>query len=339
MRIDLNQELNENVLFRRVNEFINPADPLLKASMTVDEAIREIKITPREAVRYLYVVDEQNRFQGIITSKDLLFSSPDMLLSDILDADVVKAKGDDTLRESLEILSFYQLYSIPVVDCENHLLGILEIVPMNRGEERVSLLEQSLLYRDIFQFIGFSIEQHRWNSHWRGYRVRMPWLVCNLIAGLSCAGIAHVFQQSLVEFVILALFIPLVLTVCESVSTQSMTLIFQMLYHPNLRRSQVIRRLVVEWKTVLLLGITCSIGVGLATLLWDTTWKVMAVIGVSVFLSMLASASFGTLFPVLLHRFRLDPKVASGPLILMFTDISATTIYLGLATYFLVQGT
>ena len=336
MRIDLNQDLSESLLNRQVEEFLNPADPVLLESMTLEEAIRAVKLRPlRNPIRYYYVVDADGMLQGLVVTKHLLFGDPTDTLRDILDRNIARLRASDTLREALEILAYYHLYSLPVVDEDDQLIGVLEVTPHAVDDQPLSLKEQHLLDRDLFQFLGFSVEQHKWNSPWKGYQVRMPWLLCNLFAGLVCAGIAHAFQQSLIRFVILALFIPLVLTLCESAATQSMTLVLQLM-HQRTSKRHLRARLQTEMRTVAMLGFTSGIGVCLASLLWQPSWATMGVIGTSVFLSMVASAAFGTSFPVLLKRFRMDPKVASGPLILMVTDICATTIYLGLGTWWLV---
>lgn len=164
----------------------------------------------------------------------------------------------------------------------------------------------------------------------------MPWLFGNLFAGIICALIASHFSLVLDEIVALAMFIPLVLTLSESIAMQSLTLNLVFLHHERIPWKLFISRLLREWKTTFFLGITSCATVAAVYLFIRGGYMTMLSISISIFVSMFVSATIGIIFPLALHRLKLDPKVAAGPVVLMGADIFATGIYLGLATYLLM---
>jgi magnesium transporter len=167
--------------------------------------------------------------------------------------------------------------------------------------------------------------------------LRMPWLLCNLVGGLLCALISSAYKLTLENYVVLAFFIPLILTLSESISIQSMTLSLRFLHLRKVHWGQVIKRSYVEAKASLLLGITSALLICIFYFIWNVDFRPVTGIGVSVVTSMAASALFGALFPILLHSVHLDPKVAAGPVVLMVVDILTIAIYLGLNTLILTS--
>jgi magnesium transporter len=229
---------------------------------------------------------------------------------------------------------------LPVVDEEGKLLGVVDV---RLYAEEVFDLAHAARSNEIFQLIGLSVEQARQGTAATGFRVRMPWLLCNVASGVTCAVVAAIFQDVLAVVVLLAMFIPLVLTLSESVSMQAMTIGLQFLHSPRVPWRAVRTRLKVEWKTAILLGLASGGLVGMASLLWgggrvppNGTLAPAAVLALAIASSMLLSAMVGLSMPVLLHACRLDPKVAAGPTSLMLADVLTTTVYLGLATWWLI---
>ncbi|MFZ0565370.1 MAG: magnesium transporter [Chlamydiales bacterium] len=322
-----------------ISKFISPAELCLSLNQTVEEVIQilQSKKIKRE-YDYFYVVDGENVLQGMITLGDILYNPPNTPLTDILDTDIVKAYEDDPLEKGLKKLTTHQLLIIPIVDRENHFVGLLEV---SLSEADASYRLKKIQYKnqkeDIFQFIGFSIEQRKRDSPWIEFRYRMPWLLCNLVGGLICAVISDFFQTTLSSFVILAVFIPLVLALSESVAIQSMTLSLRFLHIRKIHWNQVWRRLFIEGKTSLLLGLASAFIITFFYFAWSVELTPVIAIGISIILAMVVSALFGAGFPITLHVLRLDPKVAAGPVVLMMADVITISVYLGLSTFLLVK--
>jgi magnesium transporter len=166
----------------------------------------------------------------------------------------------------------------------------------------------------------------------------MPWLVFNIIGGVICATISDHFEAVLSGFLVLAFFIPLVLGLSESVSMQAMSL---SVYALQGNSRHVFKNLFIrgfhEIKISSILAFTCGLTVGLCSLFFYSGYHAAFSIGISILISISFSALFGALFPIILHGLRLDPRVASGPIVLMAADVLTTSVYLGLSTWLLLN--
>jgi len=337
MRIDTTQRISHRDLETAVKVFTDPCPYCFHLDQTVEEVLLILQSKKTEKrPEYFYITDKKNILKGFITLTDLLYNSAHTLMHAIVEREVIKIYEEDSLEKGLNLLSHHQLLILPVVNQTNHLVGVLEMIPNGNQFFKPKKIHYKYLKEDIFQFIGFSIEHRKWNSPWTEYRLRMPWLLCNLVGGLICAVISQYFKFTLEQYVILAFFIPLVLTLSESVSIQSMTLSLRFLHLRKIHFKQVLKRSIVETKSSLLLGITSALLIGCFYFAWNVEIRPMMGIGISVISSMVISALFGALFPIILHILRLDPKVAAGPVVLMIADILTITIYLTLNTLILI---
>jgi magnesium transporter len=143
-------------------------------------------------------------------------------------------------------------------------------------------------------------------------------------------------EDVLSKFLLLAFFIPLVLTLSESSSMQSVAQSLQFLRRPRFHWKIAWIRSVREWQIVALLALTSGILVGGLSLFWGDGFLVSFAIGIGIIAGVIISSLFAISVPIILHRLRLDPKVAAGPVVLMIVDILTTAVYLGLATWWLL---
>lgn len=321
-------------LHRPIADYVQPAETVIRADQTLQEALASLRRrTIANKVIYFYVVDDEDRLVGIVPTRSLLLSQPDAAVRSIMRASMVTVSPETTLEEALEVFAVHRLWALPVVDSDGRMLGIVDAQVY--VEEMFEFAEAARM-ADLHQIIGMTAELRRHASPWAGLRLRLPWLAFNLAGGLGCAGIAWLFEGVLEAVLLLALFIPLVLTLSESISMQAMTLSLQMLHGRKVPWAMLRQRLGLEWRTAPLLGAACAIVVGIVALLWWPTWATIGTLIVSVSLAMVAAATVGILLPALLHAARLDPRLAAGPLVLMLGDIAAITIYLGLAAWWLL---
>jgi magnesium transporter len=327
-------QIQERDLARPVIQFIEPVESALSYNLSVGAALEELRNRPlKSKIFYFYIVDDQNRIVGVVPTRRLLLSRPNQVLSKIMDSPAKSIPSTASLQEAMELLSRYHLLALPVVDEDGRLLGTVDV--QLYSEEVLDLAESRRLH-DIFQLMGLSAEQLKYRNTLTGFRHRMPWLLCNIIGGITCAIIAAGFRHVLEQVVLIAMFIPLVLTLSEAISMQSMTLTLNFLRGTRTHWKQLLRQGAWEWKTALLLGMTCAIFVAFASSFWGRGFSSVAVISASLVISMIASSTLGVALPVSLHLVRLDPKVASGPVVLMLGDIITVTVYLGLATWWLL---
>ncbi|MBX3354968.1 MAG: magnesium transporter [Phycisphaeraceae bacterium] len=303
---------------------------------TIGEAIESLRsrvITGQ--VLYIYVVDDADRLVGVLPIRRLLFSSPTARVGAVMVHQSISIRYDRPMREAFEIFSHQRLLALPVVDEERRLLGTIDVQVYS--ESAADLAEQRQA-EDLFQMIGVSVEQARMGGALRGFALRMPWLACNIVGGLSCAAIASLFEATTTEVVALVFFFPLVLTLGEAIAIQAHTIAMPLVDQKPIIWRSVLRRLRIEFGTAGLLGIACGVVAGGAALLFGPPSQrvPMAIILASgAIFGMIASALAGTLVPLVLRMVRLDPKLAAGPVALVVADVVNTLGYLALATMFL----
>jgi magnesium transporter len=233
----------------------------------------------------------------------------------------------------MEALSHRRLLALPVVDTDNVLKGVIDV--QMYLQENIDIFKEQR-NQDVFQLLGMTFEEGVYKSPWKSYSKRMPWILCNMAGGIACAVVSRVFQLVLGKVLILAMFIPLVLSLSESISMQSMTQSFHVLRKQNISWRKIFARMFSEIRTAILMALTSGILVGSLSLFWGSGIEVSATIAVGIIISVILSAVIGSSIPLLLHLNRLDPKVASGPVVLTISDVITTAIYLFLATLWLL---
>jgi magnesium transporter len=171
-----------------------------------------------------------------------------------------------------------------------------------------------------------------------GFRQRFPWLGCNLAGGILAAFLSGLFEATLQQVVALALFIPVVLNLAESVSSQSVSLTLHLLHGQTPRWRELPDKLRLELTTGLLLGVACGVVVGGVAALWlgqpQGSRVALALLG-GIAGGVTLSAVLGLALPLLLRLLHLDPKVAAGPVALAAADIVTILLYLNLARWLL----
>ena len=321
-------------LTKPVKDFVSDVQTVIYHDQTIEEALAAVRgkdVT--EKIIYFYVLDEKDKLLGVVSTRKLLLNDPKQKISEVMEKSVISLQGSQSLREAMEFLESHHLLALPVVDEERHFLGVIDV--QLYFDEQVDIA-YSKRRGEIFQMIGYYIEDGRKLTPIKSYRYRMPWIFCNMIGGFACAAISKYFDAVLSHVIVLAMFIPLLLTLSESISMQSLTQSMQVLRRGKTSMTVIARTIWDEWKVLGILASSCGVIVGLISLLWGggvvSGLVIMLGIGISVFIS----ASIGAVVPLLLHKRKWDPKVASGPVVLMFADVLTTAIYLSLDTWWLL---
>ena len=192
---------------------------------TVGEALQRLQNSRVEGrIIYFYVVDAEDRLQGVIPTRRLLLNPPQTPLADIMVRQVIALPATATLSDACEFFILHRLLALPVVDPQRRILGVLDV---ELYTEEISDLVRQEENENIFQLVGVRLAEGPRASVAAAFRGRFPWLLCNIAAGLACAAVAAMFRHVLNEVIVLAMFIPVVLSLAESVSIQSLTLALQ----------------------------------------------------------------------------------------------------------------
>jgi len=325
--------MSKQDLSRSVVDFVNPVQTVVTPTQTIEEALTTIREKDiHEKIVYFYVIDDEGKLVGVVPTRRLLLRSPKTTIAEIMDTKVIALLSTQSLREAMHVFETHHLLALPVVDEDQHFLGVVDV--QLYLEESVDVINQRRR-GDIFQMLGVTIEDGKRVTPWKSYRMRMPWIFCNMIGGLTCAVISKAFEVVLSQVIVLAMFIPLILSLSESISMQSMTLSMQIVQrrHQSMR---YLRKLVVrEWKTLSLLAMTCSVIVGSLSLFWGDGMGPASIILSGILISIIITGLIGAIVPIVLHIREWDPKVAAGPIVLTCADVITTSIYLSLATWWL----
>lgn len=305
--------------------------PLLDAGMTVGQALDRIRREGvGERVIYFFAVDSDQRLVGVVPTRRLLTAPPEKPLRDIMVRRVVAIPASATVLDACEFFVLYKFLAFPVVDHQRRVVGLIDVSLFAEEilGEREDQHKPALPFRDdIFEVLGFHLEQIRGASPWRVFRFRFPWLLATVSAGTICAILAGAFEATLAHSLVVAFFLTMVLGLNESVSAQSMSVTIQMLRSAPVTWSWFTLALRRELTTAALIGLACGTIVAGIVLFWRHDPRSAVAIGGSIALSLVSACLFGLSVPSLLHRFNLDPKIAAGPITLGLADIFALLLY------------
>lgn len=305
----------------------------LQVSQTVGEALEHVRRHPPEGrIVYFYVLDEEQRLRGVVPTRRLLLSPPKTPVADIMVQKLIAVPPSATVLDACEYFVLHRLLAFPIVDADRRVLGVIDI---EMYTDEIADLAEREERDDVFQLIGVHVDQVRHAAVLPAFVRRFPWLLCNIAGGLVCAFVAGLYQDLLGQAVLLALFIPVVLALAESVSIQSLTLSLQSPHDRRPTLATLVRALARELGTGLLLGLASGVAVSVVAWLWRGQAGAAAAILLGITLAVLTAALLGLLLPRLLRALQHDPKVAAGPIVLATTDVAALLYYFNLAAWFL----
>lgn len=326
--------LTDDHLNQPIAQFARTNVIRIGVDQTVEEALETIRGSGDGTGRiiYFYVLDDEERLQGIVPTRRLLLSSPATRVREIMDQRVVAVPSTATLLDACDLFLFHRFLALPVVDEQKRLLGVVDV---ELYTDELSDLARRTEHDDLFQLIGVHVNSVRKASAGVVFRNRFPWLVCNVAGGLACALIAGWFEPVLNRALALALFIPVVLALAESVSIQSLTLTLQSQHGRPVKGKALLLGLLRETPIGMLLGLSCGLLVAIASWVWQGEPGVAGSLLLSILLSITLATLFGLLVPSLLKAIQRDPKVASGPITLALTDLATLTTYFSIASWLL----
>jgi len=305
----------------------------LAQDLTVTGALAQIREHgAAQQIIYFYVVDAAQRLVGVLPTRRLLLAPPEARLQDIMISRVVTIPETATALEACEMFLMHKFLAFPVVTNDRRLVGVINVGMFSQfTEEALSLTERAHV-EDVFERIGFHVAEVQSASPGKAFRLRMPWLVATLGGGICCALVSGCYEATLTARIVLAFFLTLVLGLSESVSAQSVTVTVETLRGRTPSRAWFLRAIQKEAISALMLGGTCGLVVGVMAWLWRGQAAPAFVIGGSITVSMVVACLIGLSVPAVLHRFKLDPKIAAGPVSLAMTDVCTLLIYMNVAS-------
>ena len=282
-----------------------------------------------EMVFYLYAIDNEGALTGVISLRDLVTTPGDTMLKDIMTKKVHAVRPETDQEEVATIVSQYNFLAVPVIDSDEKLLGIVTV------DDVVDVIREEAT-EDFLKMVGAGEDREiLLKSSWENARIRLPWLFASWVGGIIAAYIIGVFDDVLQNTIALAAFIPVIIGMGGNVGTQSSTIIVRGLATGRVGFENSSKILFKEIRVGLILGVLYGILLGLFAnfSFLDISPILGLVVGLSICASMLIAATIGSLVPLILDRFDIDPAVATGPFVTTAIDI------LGVALYFIIAGT
>ena len=270
--------------------------------------------------------DNDGRLTGVISLRELVTTPGDTMLKDIMSKHIHVVRPETDQEEVARIVSQYNFLAVPVVDHEDRLLGIVTV------DDVVDVIREEAT-EDFLQLVGAGKDREiLLKSSWENARMRVPWLFASWVGGILAAFIIGIFDDVLKSTIALAAFIPVIMGMGGNIGTQSSTMIVRGLATGRVSIENSVKILFKEIRVGLILGILYGLLLGVFAMLkfLDVSPMLGVVVGVSICISMIIAATIGSLVPLILNRFEIDPAIATGPFVTTSIDI------LGVACYFLI---
>ena len=296
----------------------------------VNRAIIELRKQAEdvEKVYNIFVVDDTDHLLGVLSLKRLLFANAKTKIVDIYQSKkIVSVKTSDSAELVAQVMEKYDLVSVPVVDYQNKLVGRITL------DDVVDYIKEEA-DKDFQMATGITDNVDSNASTWRISRSRLPWLVIAMVGGTIGAKVISNFEGSITKIPAMAFFIPLITAMGGNVGVQSSAIVVQSLARGDKDLGRILPKLLREAKVGLMNGIfLATLIFGVASVFENSELGI--VVSVSLFTVILFAAIFGTLFPLVLNHYKVDPALAIGPFVTTLNDIIGLFIYfsIGLLIY------
>ena len=304
------------------------AKELIKVNVNWDvvQCIEEIRRQAEkvEKIYTLYVVDDADKLIGRVSLKKIILSDDHTKIKDIFEKNLISVETFMEEEEVTQIMTKYDLEVVPVINVRGTLVGritvddIIDIITETAEEER-----------QLMSGISEDVEED--DSVWILSRARLPWLIIGMLGGMMGARFIGFFSDDIVAIPAMAFFIPLITATGGNVGLQSSSIVLQSLSNPSLIEDTIFKRLWKVFLVAMINGLTLAGLVLLINLLTGQTNKIILTVTVALFSVVMLSSLLGTITPILLDKFGINPALASGPFITIANDLLGLGVYFGIA--------
>lgn len=309
--------------------------------LTIGKAMKELikQAGDNDNISTIYVVDENNKYFGAIDLKDIILARENDELIGIISQSYPYVLEYDKIDDCMDKILEYSEDSIPVL-MENG-----EIVGAITSEDIVELVDDEM-GEDYAKLGGLTAEEDLKEPLLESSKKRLPWLVILLFLGMAVSSVVGMFETVVAILPIVICFQSLVLDMAGNVGTQSLAVTIRVLMDEKLTGKEKLMLLIKEVKVGLLngmiLGIMALFFLGIYIHIFKgytfgNAFLISGCVGISLLVAMVISSMVGTVIPMFFSKIKIDPAVASGPLITTVNDLVAVVTYYGLALVFLIN--
>lgn len=310
------------------------------SDFTVKQAMRSMigQAHENDNINTIYVVDRDEKFYGAIDLRDLIIARDYVPLDDIISKGYPSLKADQKISDCIEMLKDYAEDSIPVLDDEDKIIGVVT------SQDVVEAVDDEMS-DDYAKLAGLTSEEDLNERLFDSMKKRLPWLILLLFLGMGVSSVVGIFETVVAQIAIIMCFQSLILDMAGNVGTQSLAVTIRVLMDENVSGKEkakfILKEMQIGGANGLLLGVLSfifvavylNVGKGMA---WSSAFYISGCVGLSLFVAMVISSFIGTIIPMSFHKIKIDPAVASGPLITTVNDLVAVITYYGLAGLLLI---
>lgn len=313
----------------------------IRKGLTIRQAMHELvkQAGENDNIATIYVVDENDKFYGAIDLKDLIIARENVKLDTLISSSYPYLLDHEKISDSIEKIKDYAEDSLPVLSEEKKIIGILT------AQDVIEAVDDEL-GEDYAKLAGLSSEEDLRETTRESMKKRLPWLVVLLFLGMGVSTVVGAFEGVVAIIPIVICFQSLILDMAGNVGTQSLAVTIRVLMDENLSAKDklylVVKEVKVGFRNGVLLGALTLVFLGVYITLFkgytlDTAFLISGCVGISLLLAIIISSLVGTLVPLFFNKIKVDPAVASGPLITTVNDLIAVVTYYGFAWIFLIR--
>ena len=313
----------------------------IRRGIDIRQAMRELvsQAGENDNIGTVYVLDESDEYYGAIDLKDLIVARENDTLESIINTTYPFVTDHEKIEDCIDELVDYAEDSIPVLSETKELLGVIT------AQDVVEAVDDEM-GEDYAKLAGLTDEEDLRETTKESMKKRLPWLIILLFLGMGVSSVVGAFEAVVAVLPIVMCFQSLILDMAGNVGTQSLAVTIRVLMDENLTGKQ---KLHLVWKEMkvgfvngLLLGSLAFVFIGIYIACfkhnaWLHAFLISGCVGVSLMVAMVISSLVGTLIPIFFHKIKIDPAVASGPLITTVNDLVAVISYYGLSWIFLIN--
>lgn len=314
---------------------------MIQKGLSIKQAMKELvaQAEDNDNIYTIYVCDENNHLYGSIDLKDLIVAREYVPLEDLISTRFPYVYADANISDCLNEIKGYEESSIPVINRNNELLGIIT------SQDVIEVVGEEL-EDDYAKLAGLSEIEDADETVIQSVKKRFPWLVLLLFLGLGISSVVGIFESVVQQIAVIVCFQSLILGMAGNVGTQSLAVTIRVLMEENLSNKTklglVVKEIKIGFINGLLLGTTSFVFVGLYLWLLKTnapmfSFCVSGCVGISLIMAMVIASCVGTTVPMFFKKINVDPAVASGPLITTINDLVAVLSYYGIAWLLLIN--
>jgi len=304
----------------------------LKRHLTVQQAFEHIRKTgvDKETIYTCYVTDENRTLEGVITAKELLLADPDEVVGNLMSTNVIYAQTLDDKEQIAKQFSKYDMLSLPVVDKETRLVGIITI------DDAVDVIqEENTEDFEIMAAISPTDDSYLKTSVFTHARKRIVWLLILMISAAITGQLLTYYQNAFAAIPLLVSFIPMLMDTGGNCGSQSSTMIIRGMALDEIQTKDFFRVWFKEARIALVCGVILSaVNTVRIWLQYGDFWLALTV-GLTLVVTVFISKSLGCILPMTAKRLHLDPAIMASPLITTITDACSLFVFFNVAIWIL----